>query len=57
MTDLLVGGEWAAASGGARFQTVNPADGTVITECAEAAPADTGWTPTCAAPAPRAPNW
>ncbi|RBQ14388.1 betaine-aldehyde dehydrogenase [Spongiactinospora rosea] len=40
MTNLLVGGEWTAASGGARFQTVNPADGTVLAECAEAAPAD-----------------
>jgi acyl-CoA reductase-like NAD-dependent aldehyde dehydrogenase len=40
MTDLFIGGAWTPAADGARFPTLDPADGTVITECAEAGAAD-----------------
>ncbi|NRQ31132.1 aldehyde dehydrogenase family protein [Nonomuraea sp. NN258] len=40
MTDLFIGGAWTPAADGGRFPTVDPADATVITECAEAGPAD-----------------
>ncbi|MEV4188060.1 aldehyde dehydrogenase family protein, partial [Streptosporangium canum] len=36
MTDLFIGGEWGPAEGGATFTTLNPADGSVFEECAEA---------------------
>src|SRR5437868_13548802 len=36
MTDLYIGGSWRPAADGAEFVTVDPADGSVITGCAEA---------------------
>ncbi|MEV4241813.1 aldehyde dehydrogenase family protein [Streptosporangium canum] len=40
MTDLFIGGEWGPAEGGATFTTLNPADGSVFEECAEAGTPD-----------------
>ncbi|MFI6813052.1 aldehyde dehydrogenase family protein [Nonomuraea sp. NPDC050328] len=40
MSDLFIGGAWSPAATGRSFPTLNPADGTVITTCAEAGPAD-----------------
>ncbi|MDF5758969.1 aldehyde dehydrogenase family protein [Spongiactinospora sp. TRM90649] len=57
MTDLLVGGLWAPATGGGRFKTVNPANGSVITECAEASTADVDRAVAAARAALRDPAW
>src|SRR5690625_1715506 len=38
--DLLIDGEWTPALSGARFETHNPADGSVIAQVAEAGRAD-----------------
>ncbi|MFI7106258.1 aldehyde dehydrogenase family protein [Nonomuraea sp. NPDC050227] len=40
MTGLYIGGAWGPAADGATFATLDPAEATVITECAEAGPAD-----------------
>ncbi|ACZ90202.1 aldehyde dehydrogenase family protein [Streptosporangium roseum] len=40
MTDLFIGGEWGPAEAGATFTTLNPADGSVFEECAEAGAPD-----------------
>jgi succinate-semialdehyde dehydrogenase/glutarate-semialdehyde dehydrogenase len=37
---LLVGGRWVDATGGATFEVTNPADGRVLTRIADATPAD-----------------
>lgn len=37
---LLIGGEWVDATGGATFEVTNPADGRVLTRIADATPAD-----------------
>ncbi|GAA1927136.1 NAD-dependent succinate-semialdehyde dehydrogenase [Nocardioides hwasunensis] len=39
-TQLLIGGEWVDASGGASFEVTNPADGSVLASVADATPAD-----------------
>ncbi len=38
--DLYIGGEWRAASSGARFKTLNPADGSLLGEIASAERSD-----------------
>ncbi|MEU1389380.1 MULTISPECIES: aldehyde dehydrogenase family protein [unclassified Nonomuraea] len=40
MTGLYIGGAWGPAADGATFATLDPAEATVITKCAEAGPAD-----------------
>jgi aldehyde dehydrogenase (NAD+) len=37
---LLIGGEWRDAASGTTFESLNPSDGTVLAEIAEAGPAD-----------------
>ncbi len=37
---LLIGGEWVDASGGARFNVLDPATGAVLAGVADAAPED-----------------
>jgi succinate-semialdehyde dehydrogenase/glutarate-semialdehyde dehydrogenase len=39
-TRLLIGGQWREASGGARFDVHDPANGTTLTSCADATPED-----------------
>ena len=39
-TQLLIGGTWVDASGGATFEVTNPADDQVLTRIADATPAD-----------------
>lgn len=39
-TDLLIGGKWVTASGGARFDVTDPADGTILCTVANATAAD-----------------
>ncbi len=39
-TDLFVGGQWVAGRGGARIDVVNPSDGTVIVDVADASAED-----------------
>ncbi|MGV9771243.1 aldehyde dehydrogenase family protein [Streptosporangium sp. NPDC003464] len=57
MTDLFIGGEWGPAEGGATFTTLNPADGSVFEECAEAGAADVDRAVAAARSALAAPAW
>lgn len=40
LRDLFIGGEWRPAAGGARYETLNPVDGEVVTDVADAQPGD-----------------
>ncbi|MEV8638494.1 aldehyde dehydrogenase family protein [Streptosporangium sp. NPDC051023] len=57
MTDLFIGGKWGPAESGATFTTLNPADGSVFEECAEAGVADVDRAVAAARAALTDPEW